>query len=177
MKKTPLLYFLKQSNKKTMPKLVSGSGMVEILVAVFIFSVVLGSLITVSNTYLSGAEENLRSLKGAYLAEEGIEAVKIIRDTSWVTINNLSNNTDYYLYFDTSSSTNNTWKATSTASVTDLFFTRTFKLNSVNRDQSGRIVSSGGTLDTNSKKIIVSVSWQSKGLIINKILSAYIMNI
>src|ERR1035437_1304931 len=93
-----------------------GSGLVEILVAVFVFSIVLSSLITASNMYLSGASDNLKSAKAAYLAQEGIEALKIIRDTNWTTISALTDNANYYLYFDTSSTTNNTWKATSTMS-------------------------------------------------------------
>ena len=65
------VYSMKRLNLK------KGSGLVEILVAVFIFSIVLGSLITASNMYLSGAAENLNSAKGAYLGEEGIEAVNV----------------------------------------------------------------------------------------------------
>lgn len=126
--------------------------------------------------YLSGATENLKSAKGAYLAQEGIEAVKIIRDTNWSTISTLSDNTNYYLYFDTASSTNNTWKATSTISFIDSIFLRTFKLNAVYRDSDGRIQTSG-TLDTNTKKISVSVSWQSKNSTTTKTLSTYITNI
>jgi Tfp pilus assembly protein PilV len=153
-----------------------GTALVEILVAVFIFSVILGSLITASNMYLSGAGESLRLAKGAYLAQEGIEALKIMRDTSWGSISTLSDNTNYYLYFDISSSTNNTWKATSTETTIDSIYNRTFKFNSVNRDSSGRIVSNGGTLDSNTEKATVSVSWKLKGATTTKILSTYITN-
>jgi len=154
-----------------------GSGLVEILVAVFVFSIILGSLINASNMYLTGAGENLRSAKGAYLAEEGIEAVKIIRDTNWSTISGLSTTTNYYLAWDTSSTTNNTWKATTTVALVDSIFTRIFRLNNVYRDSNGRIVSSGGTFDSNTKKVSVSVSWKSKATTTVKTLSTYIANI
>ena len=176
MKRKLLLSFLIPSNKKTMPNLVSGSGLVEILVAIFIFSIILGSLITVSNSYLSGAGDNLKSTKGAYIAQEGIEAVKVIRDMSWTDISSLTYNTNYYLYFDTSSTTNNIWKSTSTASTIDSIFIRTFKLNAVSRDSNGRIVSTGGTLDSNTKKLTVSVSWPSKNSTTTKDLATYITN-
>ena len=155
-----------------------GSGLVEILVAVFVFSVILSSLIFTSSAYLSGAGDNLKSAKGAYIAQEGIEAVKIIRDTNWNTISALTDNTNYYLYFDTSSTTNNTWKATSTVSyaTVDSNFTRSFKLNSVYRDANGRIQSSG-TLDNNTEKVTVSVSWISKATTTIKTLSTYITNL
>ena len=160
--------------KKNLKK---GSGLVEILIAVFIFSIILGSLITASSTYFSGAGDNLISTKGAYLAEEGIEAVKTIRDSSWNNISSLSDNTNYYLYFDTSSSTNNIWKATTTASSIDSTFIRTFKVNAVYRDSNGRIISSGGTLDLNTEKVTVSISWKSKNSTTTKTLSTYITNL
>jgi len=154
-----------------------GSGLVEILVAVFIFSIILGSLVTASNMYLSGAGDSLKYAKGAYLAQEGIEAVKTIRDNNWNNISVLADNTDYFLYFDTSSSTNNIWKTTSISSFTDSFFLRRFRLNSVNRDSNGRIVSGGGTSDLNTKKITVYVSWPSKTGTTTKTLSTYVTNL
>ena len=154
-----------------------GSGLVEILVAVSIFSVILVSLITVSNMYLSSAGESLKSAKGAYLAQEGMEAVKIIRDTNWNNISAITDDVNFYIDFDTSSSTNNTWKSTSTFSYIDSIYIRVFKLNSVFRDSNGRIIQNGGTLDPNSKKVTVTVSWKTKNSTITKILSTYITNI
>ena len=154
-----------------------GFSLVEILVATSIFTIVLGSLISFSNMYLSVAEDNLKSTKGAYLAQEGIEAVKIMRDADWNNVGSLADNVNYYLYFDTSSSTNNIWKATTTASFIDNVFIRTFKLNTVYRDSSGRIITTGGTLDSNTKKVSVSVSWPSKSTTVTKTLSTYIANI
>ena len=166
-----------KNNIKRKTNSTAGSGLVEILVAVSIFSIVLGSLITASNMYLSGAEENLKSTKGVYIAEEGMEAVKIMRDNDWGNITTLTDNTNYYLYFDTSSSTNNIWKATSTTSFIDSVFIRILKVNAVYRDLNGRIVESGGTLDSNTKKVSVSVSWPSKSTTTIKTLSTYIANI
>ncbi len=153
-----------------------GSGIVEIIIAISIFTVILGTLITASNLYLSGAAENLKSTKGAYLAEEGIEAIKIIRDSNWSNISALNDNVNYYLYFDTSSSTSNIWKATTTTSNIDLFV-RTFKLNPVYRDANGRIISNGGALDQNTKKVTVDISWKTKNATTTKNLSTYITNI
>lgn len=154
-----------------------GFGLVEVIVAIFIFTLILGLLITASNMYISGAGDNLKSAKAAYLAEEGIEAVKIIRDTGWNNISAFSDNTNYYLYFDMSSSTNNIWKATTTASSVDSIYIRIFKTSPVYRDSNGRIVTTGGILDTNSKQISVSISWPSKIGTTTKTLSTYIANI
>jgi type II secretory pathway pseudopilin PulG len=157
-----------------------GSGLVEILVAVFVFSIVLGSLITASSMYLSGASDNLKSAKGAYLAQEGIEAVKIIRDRSWTNISSLSTSTDYYLYWNTSSSTNNTWSTTTTVSVIDNIFFRTFKVYPVYRNSDGDSTTTptvNFNLDNHTKKVTVSVSWKSKTATTTKKLSTYIADI
>ena len=157
-----------------------GTGLAEILVAVSIFSIVLGFLVTASNLYLGGSGESLRNAEGAYLAQEGIEAVKTIRDANWSNISSLTAGTNYYLYFDTSSSTNNVWKATTTVSSLSPF-ARTFKVSAVNRDSNGNIVTTGGSLDANTEKVVVSVSWKSElGNVIGtttKTLSTYIANI
>lgn len=154
-----------------------GSGLVEILVAIFVFTVILSSLIFVSSAYLSGSADSLKSAKGAYLAQEGIEVVKIMRDYSWTNISGLSTSTTYYIYWNTSSSTNNTWATTTTYTTTDSVFTRTLKFDSVSRDANGRIVASGGKLDVNSRKVTVSISWKAKTDMTTKTLSTYITNL
>lgn len=153
-----------------------GISLVEILVAVFIFSVVLGALVVASNMYLSGASNGLKSAKAAYFAEEGIEAMKTIRDASWTNISGLSTSTTYYLTFNTSSSTNYYWSTTTVATSTD-GFTRKITLSGVKRDSTGHIVSSGGTLDANTKLISVSVTWLARSGTTTKSLATYITNI
>jgi prepilin-type N-terminal cleavage/methylation domain-containing protein len=153
-----------------------GVSLVELLIAIFIFSVVLGSLITVSNMYLSEAGDSLKSAKAAYFAEEGVEAMKTIRDAKWTNITNLSTSTIYYLTFNTASSTNYFWATTTTATSTD-GFTRKITISSVKRDATGHIISVGGTADANTRLINVSVSWISKKGTITKIISTYITNI
>jgi type II secretory pathway pseudopilin PulG len=155
-----------------------GAGLVEIIVAVFVFSIVLGSLITASNMYLSGASDNLKSTQGAYIAQEGIEALKIMRDYSWDTITALSTSTNYYLTWNTSSST---WVATVTPTTPDSVFNRTFNIYPIYRDNlTGDSTTSpavGFTFDPNTKKVDVTVSWRSKNATTTKILSTYIADI
>ena len=59
-----------------------GAALAEVLVAVFIFSVILMVLISANNLYLKSASSNISSAQAAYLAEEGIEAIHTIRDRS-----------------------------------------------------------------------------------------------
>ncbi len=153
-----------------------GMGLVEVLVGVFVFSVILGALIYASNLYLSGAGDSLQSAQAAYFGEEGVEAMRTIRDAAWTNVTALSTSTTYYLVFDYSSSTNYAWKATTTATTTDSM-TRKINLATVMRDSNGRIVSSGGTVDANTRKVTVSVSWPYKATTTVKTIATYLTNI
>lgn len=150
-----------------------GFGLVEVLVGIFIFSIILGALVVANNMYLSGAGDNLKSAKAAYLAEEGIEVVKTLRDIAWINISGLSTSTDYYLTFNNNTSL---WATTTTVTATDSYF-RKVRLTSVSRDANGKIVTSGGTVDTKTKQVTVSVSWLSKNATTTKSLSTYITNV
>jgi len=160
-----------------------GIELVEVLIAAFIFTVVLATLITASNLYLSGADANLKSVKAAYLAEEGIEAVKTIRDVGWSNITSLASTTattsqNYYLLFNTTTSL---WQATTTASYgsVDSLFVRSFNLSNVVRETSDSYhnISSSGTADPNTELLKVSVSWQNQGSTTTKSISTYITKI
>ncbi len=156
-------------NKK---KLNKGIGLVEVLVAVFIFTIILSSLILISNLYLSGSTDSLRNTQAAYLAEEGIEGVKIIRDNSWDDILSILSNTQKFLSFSSASST---WQVSDTKEEIGVF-SRSFIINSVSRDSNGDI-SVSGTDDPNTKKVTVNVSWNGKKGVVTKSLITYITNI
>lgn len=149
-----------------------GVGLVEVLVAVFIFTVILSSLILISNLYLLGATDSLKNTQAAYLAEEGIEALKTIRDNSWDNISSIPIDTEKYLSFSTASSS---WQISDSEDLVSIF-SRSFIINSVNRDSDGDI-SLSGTDDPNTKKINITVSWNGKNGVITKNLVTYITNI
>jgi len=150
-----------------------GIGLIEVIVAVFVLTTVLSTLITVNNLYIKTSRANIKMTQGAYLASEAVEAIKTIRDNGWDIINAIPMNTTYYLYFNSVSSS---WFATTTVeSIPD--FSRSFSLNNVYRDQYGDI-SSSGTLDPNTKKLEVHISWHtSPEQLIEKKIITYIANI
>lgn len=161
-------------SKKTKEKLnmKKGVGLVEVLVAVFIFTVILSSLILISNLYLSGATDSLRNTQAAYLAEEGVESLKTIRDNSWDNISSIPTDTEKYLSFSTASSS---WQVSNSEETVGVF-SRSFIINSVNRDSNGDI-SLSGTEDPNTKKVNIIVSWNGKNGVVTKNLITYITNI
>jgi len=150
-----------------------GFGLLEIAIGVSIISLSIFSLTAVSNLALKLTEESARNTQASFLLEEGVEALKILRDSSWsANIAPLASGTVYYFAF-----TNHNWQATSTNIYIDGIFERNFALQGVNRDINDDIVSSGGILDPDTKKITISVSWLSRNGTTTQSVSAYITNL
>ncbi len=150
-----------------------GFGMIEIVVGVSIISFALFGLATVGQISIRLSEESSNNTRTAFLLEEGVEAVKIMRDTSWQNISALADGNDHYLNFN-----GTTWATTTADTFVDGLFERKFKLSGVNRDASSQeIVASGGVSDSGTKKLDVSVSWRSQTGTTTKTISTYITNL
>jgi len=150
-----------------------GLSLVEVIIATSIIVIFLTALIGAYSLYLNLSLSNLQKVRATFLAVEGIEAVKILRDTEWSSqIGPIVSGTDHYIDF-----TGGTWVATTSALMIDNFFERVFVLSDVNRDASSDITESGGTLDPNTKKVTVTVSWNDKGATSTKVISTFITNL
>ncbi len=153
-----------------------GAALAEVLVAVFIFSVILMVLISANNLYLKSASSNISSAQAAYLAEEGIEAIHTIRDRSWTSFYALSTTTDLYLYF---SATSSSWNLSSSATSTGIF-TRKIRIYPVLRDNTSHQISTSTintTNDINTRYASSSVSWLDGGKTKSNSLTAYFSNL
>jgi Tfp pilus assembly protein PilV len=156
----------KKINKK-------GFGLLEIVIGVAIISVTLFSLSAVAHITLKVSRESVRKSQAAFLMEEGMEAMKLMRDAGWsANISTLTAGTNYYLYLDAGTA----WKSTATPAVIDGIFTRIVRLDNVYRDANNDIAATG-TLDSNIKKITVSVSWANRGVTTTKNMIGYIANL
>ena len=154
-------------------KLDNGLTLVEVLVATSIVLVFLLALFEVSNLYLRTVFLNTGSVKATFLAEEGLEAIRFLRDSSWdENIVPLSNGTDYGLVLES-----NLWQATTTNIFIDGIFERIMNLSEVYRDASDDIVSSGGTLDSDTRLVTVTVSWKTSQATTTRLISTYLSNI
>ncbi len=150
-----------------------GATLIEALIATSIIMAFLIALVSVHNTYLNSSFSDLFEVKATYLAEEGIEAVKGLRDASWTNnIVSQTNGTSYYLVF-----SNGAWALTTTPVLIDSKFSRTVTFSTVNRDSSSDIVISGGNPDPNTRKVTVVVSWPFGGATATRSIESYITNI
>ncbi len=149
-----------------------GFGIIEIVIATTIISIAFLIMMSTASMSLKFSEKSTVRLKADFLLEEGVEAVKIIRDNNWTTnIASLSVGTDYFLEFN---------GAILVVSVNNILiegvFERKFVVNDVYRDVNDDI-SSSGILDSNTKKITVYVSWSEDGSTVTRSISFYILNI
>lgn len=153
-----------------------GFGLLEIIIAVSIISATIFSL---SFVFLIAGKlevESLNKIRANFIAEEGLEALRFLRDKSWS--DNLSApapGTTYYLSFNAVSSL---WSInTSGPGLVDNLFSRKVTVENVYRNSSDDIVSSGGTLDPDTKKFNVSVEWQERSAALAVNISTYLSDI
>ncbi|MEK7557027.1 MAG: type II secretion system protein [Patescibacteria group bacterium] len=149
-----------------------GIALVEILVVIAIIGVATFSLYELVVLSRATVGRELRRTQALSLAQEGIEAVRSIRDQSWSgNIEPLSNGTNYYATLSGSS-----WALTTTnPGPIDALFNRTIVFASVNRDANSNI-SESGSVDENTRKVTSTVSWTDRGTSRSVALSAYITN-
>lgn len=125
-----------------------------------VFGVSIAALILVYVTYAmvlfvnSGRDVSDRA-QGLYLAEEGLEMIRFIRDDDWSEIDSLTDNNDYYLDIDSASIS-----ITNTTEVIE-GFERSFYVTPVYRNSNDDVVASttpGATEDTGAKYVTVTVT-------------------
>jgi len=157
-------------------KINGGFGVIEVLVAATIISTAIFSLFNVFVLASRLSEESADKIRANFLAEEGLEALRYLRDESWQSnLSSLSAGTDYYLSFNSGASK---WSiGASNPGAIDSVFTRTITPANVSRDSSDNIVSAGGTNDPNTKLFSVRVSWLEHGALQNLVLSTYLADI
>lgn len=155
---------------KSSLKYKKGFGMIEMIVGSAILTVALLSISSFFQTTLLMSGITQSKLQSEYLIEEGIEAIKLMRDTNYT--NNLKNLSDgtYYLTW-----TGVTWATTSVNTYIDGKFERSFDIASVQRDGSSDI--GIGSNDPNTKLVTVHVSWDNKGVTSTQSVATYVMNI
>lgn len=149
-----------------------GFMMVEVLVAASIITVAILAAMGVAQKSVYVARQAFHLSQAAFLLEEGAEAVRIVRDNAWSNISGLTVGANYYPTF-----VGGTWTLSASTNTVGIF-TRRVTFANVNRDNTTKdIVTSGGTLDTGTKLVTVTVSWGEGGTTVTKTLQFYIMDI
>lgn len=153
--------------EKVVTKYRAGFTLVEIVVGIGMLTVFIEANFLYYKQVLNVSQQTTRHIQSGFLLEEGVEAVKLLRDESWSgRIATLTNGTIYYLLWD---NVTKKWTSTTVPQLIESTFTRSFTVAAVNRDSTGplttfdNIVSSGGALDAGTKKLVVTVTWPMRG--------------
>lgn len=157
-----------------------GLGLVEILIVTAVLGVGLLAVISFLIYSRGVTFQVARTVEATSIAEEGIEAVRVMRDESWNTnIATLDAGTPA-TYYPIISGVNpdDKWTLTTTTQpLIENLYTRTIVVEQVGRDGADDIVSSGGTIDPNTKKVTSTVTWTENGRSKQVQLISYITNI
>ena len=127
---------------------------IEVLIGVSIVALILVFTTHTIARFINVGAETSEKIQALYLAEEGIEMVRYIRDDQWSHISSLTDGTTYYLDVTPAAI------ATSTTKEVIGQFTRSFVLEPVERNGANDIVVSG-TPDPTSKYVTVTVTWDT----------------
>lgn len=141
----------------------SGFGLIEIVVSIGVVAVVLFSIAQASRLAHRVIAKSQRETQAQFLIEEGVEAMKILRDAGWAAhIAPLSGSAIYYPTFDTSI---NGWRMLqANPEPIGGVFTRIITVEPVyrrNSDDDIVDISSPDpkTIDPGTRKVTVRVSW------------------
>jgi prepilin-type N-terminal cleavage/methylation domain-containing protein len=149
-----------------------GFSLVEIVIVIAIISVALMSIISFFIFSRGVNFKMARNTEATSLAEEGMEAVRKLRDQSWSeNIADLVSGTTYYPVV---SGSNWTLNLNNPGLIKGLY-TRTVKVENVVRAANSNI-STSGTADPDTKKLTVRVSWVETGNTKEVVLTTYITN-
>ncbi len=135
----------------------AGFGLLEIVLVISIVSVVSVGLILIVGNLVGVGNGTAQAVIATFLTEETAEVARLFRDTHWSNIANLTAGVNYYLVF-----SGNSWATSTTPVFVDGVFDRHFTVAPVYRDGSDDITESGGTLDPDTRRISVSVSWRAR---------------
>ena len=154
----------------------SGFGSIEILVASSIIAIAFLGLKSTATMSLKILNLSTHRLKASFLLEEGMEALKIMRDNGWVNVGELNPYISYYFVFEDS-----TWKTTSVNTFIDGVYERTITIpNRIKReDGTDDIVPPGPGTYTGlgTRGFNYTVSWSDGKSTSTESVYGYIMNI
>ena len=131
-------------------------------------------LISTFNYYVGAGTKSTEKIQEALLAEETLEGLRFLRDSTWSNLGTLATSTSYYLEF-----TGSLWKSTTTQIVIDSKFEQTFVVEDVyRRDSDDDIVpfSSGDAKTLDPDTLLITVSILTNGATTTEI-ATYLTNL
>lgn len=140
----------------------AGFGIIEIIIVIAVLAGAMFVFAQMAAISLKALREEKKAVEASYLAQEAIEAVRAVRDSGWTNISSLTAGADYYPQISGSA-----WVLTGGVdSIGE--YSRKIIVNNVSRDGNDDIeaVYVADNNDPNTKKLTVTVSWDSKSVVL-----------
>jgi len=153
----------------------AGVTVVEILIVAFVIGIALSAFSRLISFSLAQGQIVNQTSQAVSLAKEQLEAARNFRDgTVWQNgVAALTTGVAYHVSL--SLDVPAKWQMT-LGSETIGIFSRSLVFTNGLRNQDGNIVESGGTVDSNTKKIVSQVSWSERGRLHQIELTTYLTN-
>lgn len=130
----------------------SGQSLLELLVAMGVFVLIVSSTMFLTLDAQLGNQEGGQRSRAVGLAQEGVEAVKSLASRGWKYVENGTHGL---------SAATGVWEFGGTSDDVGIF-SRTVSVADVFRDALGNIVTTGGTLDPDTKLVTTRVDWENR---------------
>ena len=145
-----------------------GFGLIEIIIVTAVVTVALFAFLQAEVLSIKLLRSEKENLEATLLAQESLEAVRLLRDESWTNhITTLANGTRYYPFVE-----NNKWKLTATSpGLINNKYDRYVLFEEVRRDAQDKIAISG-SVDAGTRKATAYVEFGGK----TKTITAYLTN-
>lgn len=167
--------YLSGNNSHQVLRNEKGISSIEILIVISIIALTLTSLLGITSFSLSAMNSTKQTYRANNIAQELMEQARSFRDsTDWDTdgLGILAISTDYYIQ---KSGSPEKWQFVGGTKIIDNF-TKKIVLESVKRDGADNIVEVGGVIDSNTKKVTVTVLWEEKNKTHQVELMTYLTN-
>lgn len=128
-----------------------GQSLIELLIAIALMGILLPALLTGMIASREGKAQEGRRLEATAVLTEAQEAFRSVYESNWQAI--IGNGTFHPVVAGSS------WSLVGGPETLASGFTRQIVVSDVQRDLTGAIVASGGTVDPSTKKVEVTVSW------------------
>jgi hypothetical protein len=152
-----------------------GIGLVELIVSVGIISVAMFGIWQASILLLTSLNLTQSPQEALYLAQEGIEITRAIRDESWLA--NISSQPNDVNLYPVASSTPTSWTLSSSdPGPINGKYTRYVVFNEVRRDSNDDIVLGGGSIDIDTRQLTVYIEWNERNQAKSYSITTYITN-
>ncbi len=135
----------------------AGITLIEIIVALAVVLTACVGLLRLASFQTKATTLASQETRAYFLADEALEATRIVRDGGWSSVTSLLNGTRYYPVVQSG-----TWTLSNSNPGAINGYTRFITLYQVFRDANGNIASSG-TADANTRRVQAQIQWTPEG--------------